>query len=119
MVDLMEDQDLFDDDFSVINTFPAAWTGKPVHQMALLLRLGISIFALFVAYVGGRSKAKRFNDRIIDSVTSLITDVPQTALVLRAVFIFLFFGRSSPQRNDSVFHVIVPIKNPFPGGTKL
>ena len=114
MTELIEDEDLFDDDFSVIITFPAAWTRIPVHQLSLLLRLGISIFALFVIYLGGRSKTRRFNDRIIEAVNNLINDIPRTALVLRAVFIFLFPGRSPPQRNDNLFQVIVPIMNPCP-----
>jgi len=107
MIDLMEDNDLFtDDDFSVITIFPVAWTRVPVHQMSVLLRLGISIFALFVVYLGGRSKAKRFNDRTLDSIKSLITEFSKTALLLRAVFNFLFFDPSPPQTNDNLFKVL-------------
>src|SRR5574342_746743 len=77
MIDLMEeDEDTFnDDDFLAITTFLAAWSRVPVHQMSFLLRLGISIYALFVVYLGGRSKTKRFNDRIIDSIQSLISNI--------------------------------------------
>ena len=93
VMDLQEEDDLTDtedDDFSVID-FPPTWIRIPVHQMSVLLRLGISIFALFVVYLGGRSKHRRFNDRTIDHVIALISHSSlKTALINRAVFHFLF-----------------------------
>ena len=94
MIDLIEEDDLTDtdgDDFSVFSNFPPAWIRIPVHQMSVLLRLGISIFALCVVYLGGRSKHRRFNDRTLDHVNALISyPFLKTALINRAVFNFLF-----------------------------
>jgi hypothetical protein len=92
IIDLQEENDLTDtedDDFSFID-FPPTWIRIPVHQMSVLLRLGISIFALFVVYLGGRSKHRRFNDRTLDHVNALISYSLKTALFIRAVFNFLF-----------------------------
>jgi hypothetical protein len=93
-LDLPEEEDLTDgdeDDLSAIHNFPLTWIRIPVHQMSVLLRLGISIFALFVVYLGGRSKHRRFNDRTLDHVNTLIPySSLKTALITRAVFCFLF-----------------------------
>jgi hypothetical protein len=91
MIDLPEEDDLREtdadgDNFSAISEFPIAWSRIPVHQMSILLRLGISIFALFVVYLGGRSKHKRFNDRTIDPAAVLIVNLKTT--LNRVVFIF-------------------------------
>jgi len=94
VIDLIEEDDLSDmdgDDFSVISDFPPAWTRIPVHQMAVMLRLGLSIFTLFVVYLGGRSKHRRFNDRTLDHVNALLSyPFLKTALINRVVFNFLF-----------------------------
>jgi hypothetical protein len=93
IVDLPEENNLADDDdFSLISNFSVLWIRIPVHQMSVLLRLGISIFALFVVYLGGRSKHRRFNDRTIDPVNVLITEFLKTARI-RAVFNFLFLDQ--------------------------
>jgi hypothetical protein len=93
VIDLQEEDDLTDtedDNFFVID-FPPTWIRIPVHQMSVLLRLGMSIFALFVVYLGGRSKHRRFNDRTLDHVNALISySFLKTALINRAVFRFLF-----------------------------
>jgi hypothetical protein len=93
VIDLIEDDDLTDtdeDDFSTISDFPPAWIRIPIHQLSVLLRLGMSIFALFVVYLGGRSKHRRFNDRTLDHVNALISyPFLKTALFIRAVFLFL------------------------------
>jgi hypothetical protein len=91
MIDLPEEDDFNDkdaerDDFAVISEFPIAWIRIPVHQMSVLFRLGISIFALFGVYVGGRSKRKLFNDRTIDPADVLIANLKTT--LFRVVFIF-------------------------------
>ena len=74
------------DDFSFISQFSVFWTKIPVHQLSTLLRLGISIFTLFIVYLGGRSKHRRFNDRTIDHVIALKAELLKTALD-RAVLI--------------------------------
>jgi hypothetical protein len=93
VIDLQEEDDLTDtedDDFSALD-FPPSWIRIPVHQMSVLLRLGMSIFALFVVYLGGRSKHRRFNDRTLDHVNALFSySFLKTALLSRAVFHFLF-----------------------------
>jgi hypothetical protein len=93
MIEIAEEDDLTDeegDNLSFIGTHSPAWIRIPVHQMMVLLRGGMSIFALFVVYLGGRSKHRRFNDRTIDAVNALIFFSLKTALLIRAVFIFLF-----------------------------
>jgi hypothetical protein len=108
VIELPEEDDLTDtdgDDFSVISNFSPAWIRIPIHQMSVLLRLGISIFALFVVYLGGRSKHRRFNDRTIDHINVLIAEFLKTALV-RAVFNFRFFTMSIfLSKLDSQFNI--------------
>jgi hypothetical protein len=93
-IELAEEDDLADldgDDFSAMSNFAPSWIRIPVHQMSVLLRLGISIFTLFVVYLGGRSKHRRFNDLTPDHVIALISySFLKTALLVRAVFHFLF-----------------------------
>jgi hypothetical protein len=93
IIDLQEEDDLTDpeeDDFSIID-FPPTWSRIPIHQMSALLKLGMSIFTLLVVYLGGRSKHRRFNDRTLDHVNALISySILKTALLIRAVFHFLF-----------------------------
>ena len=88
-----EDERADRDDFSLISTFSVLWIRIPVHQMSVLFRLGMSIFTLFVVYLGGRSKHRRFNDRTIDAFNVLKSkaDFLKTAHI-RAVFNFLFFA---------------------------
>jgi len=93
IIDLQEEDDLTeteDDDFSILD-FPPTWIRIPVHQMSVLLKLGMSIFTLFVVYLGGRSKHRRFNDRTLDHINALTSySSLKTALLNRAVFYFLF-----------------------------
>src|SRR5215207_1983453 len=57
-----------EDDHSLVSSFTAIWGKVSVHQMLSGLMLGISIFALFGVYMGGRSNHRRFNDRNLDSM---------------------------------------------------
>ena len=112
VIDLIEEDDLTDadgDDLSVFSNFPPAWIRIPVHQMSVLLRLGISIFALFVVYLGGRSKHKRFNDRTLDHINALISYPLKTALLTRAVFYFLFSPLYFNHPNKYFFNPYLPI----------
>jgi hypothetical protein len=81
IVDLIEGDELFDgvEDFSMTANMPLAWTKVSAHQLSILLRWGISIFALFAVYMGGRSKARRFNDRTIDLIQSFKYAFTKTA----------------------------------------
>ena len=56
-----------DDDYTLANSFMASWARMPIHQMLAGLMLGMSMFTLFVVYMGGRSNHRRFNDRTLDS----------------------------------------------------
>ena len=78
------------DDFLMINSFSVTWMSISLHQLPVLLGLGISIFALFVVYLGGRSKHRRFNDRTIDAA-NVLTFKPLKTARIRAVFNFLCF----------------------------
>jgi len=77
-------------DFSMIYSSSMAWRSWiSVQQMSVILRFGMSIFALFVVYLGGRSKARRFNDRTIEPI-KFLKDVCTEAALFRAAFNFLF-----------------------------
>ena len=90
VADLSVDNDLFDgdDDFSALSSFLVSWPRISIQQLTAGLMLGMSIFALFVVYLGGRSNHKRFNDRTIDAINALRGIFSATALN-RAVFVFL------------------------------
>jgi len=114
MIELPEEDDFVDgegDEFSLLNNYSPDWIRIPVHQLSSLLRLGISIFALFVVYLGGRSKHRRFNDRTLDHVNALISNSLKTALI-RAVFIFLFpvflFYCSTKHSNNVFVQIQIP-----------
>lgn len=91
---LIEDDSPPDDDHvSLFHDVPLSWIRIPVHQLSILLRLGISIFSLFIVYLGGRSKARRFNDRTIDadeSFTRVFSDGSSPAWRSRLLFPFAF-----------------------------
>ena len=93
VMDLAEDDDLADGDFLIMHDFAAAWNLVFRSQMSVLLRLELSIFILFVVYLGGRSKVRRFNDRTIDGVNffTFVVDSLKTALT-RTVFNFRFLS---------------------------
>jgi hypothetical protein len=84
------------DDFFIIDNYSATWMRMPVHQLSDFLGFGISIFVLFIVYLGGRSKHKRFNDRTIDLVNALIAAFLKTAR-LRAVFNFQSLDQHSQE----------------------
>ena len=115
VIELPEEDDITDpeeDDFGISDSVSADWIRIPVHQMSVLLRLGISIFALFVVYLGGRSKHRRFNDRTIDHVNALMSYSLKTALIHRAVFIFLFFISPFNSPNQQIPKCFIPILIP-------
>jgi len=64
----MDNALLEDDDHSLLSSFMAVLARMQVHQILSGLILGMSIFALFVVYLGGRSNHRRFNDRTLDSM---------------------------------------------------
>ena len=86
-----EDNFANQDNFMIINNISVTWVSIPVHQMPILLGLGISIFTLFIVYLGGRSKHRRFNDRTIAAVNVLKADFLKAARI-RAAFNFPFFA---------------------------
>jgi len=81
-------------DLSDLASFPStifsvmSWNKFPIQ---FPLRLGLSVLLLFIVYLGGRSKNKRFHDLIPGIVILSIAVLFKTALT-RAVFIFLVFG---------------------------
>jgi glucose-6-phosphate-specific signal transduction histidine kinase len=101
-----EDDQLPDDDFLEAVSLAVAWFRIPVPQLSFILMLGMSIFALFVVYLGGRSNHKRFYDRTIEPVKLLTIAFLKTAL-LRAVFNFLFFDPYSDYKETILTNVIL------------
>ncbi len=91
-----------EDDFASRASLLAGWIGIPIHHLSVLLRLGISIFALFIVYLGGRSKHRRFNDRTLDYVNVLISYLLKTALLSRAVFVFPGFASPFSRPNQQI-----------------
>jgi hypothetical protein len=93
-------------DFSMISSFSTvliSWISN--RQAAVVLRFGISIFVLFVVYLGGRSKVKRFNDRTIELIKSLIV-VFTVAALFRAAFglnFMILISRSYDKPFDQPF----------------
>ena len=105
---LMEDNDLFDeDDLFSGDSFIASWSRILTHQMLPGLIFGMSIFALFVVYLGGRSNHRRFNDRTIDFIHGLRGIFSATAL-LRAVFVFLFADPHPGHTNKQFCRKVIP-----------
>jgi hypothetical protein len=101
-----EDGQLPDDDFLAAGNVALAWLSIPVPQLSFILMLGMSIFALFVTYLGGRSNHKRFYDRTIEPVKLLTVLFLETALN-RAVSNFLFFGPYSDYKENLLTDVIL------------
>jgi hypothetical protein len=85
----IEDDELVDeDDFFTADSLIVAWARMSIHQMLPGLVFGMSVFTLFVVYLGGRNN-RRFNDRTIAANNSLGGSLFATALLIRAVFVFL------------------------------
>ena len=97
-----------DDDYTLANSFMASWARIPIHQMVSGLMLGMSMFTLFVVYLGGRSNHRRFNDRTLDSF-NLFRGIFFATALFRAVFVFLFFDFPLNQARQELKNVI-----PFP-----
>lgn len=105
---LIEDNDLFDeDDLFSADSFIGTWSRILTHQMLPGLIFGMSIFTLFVVYLGGRSNHRRFNDRTIDFIHVLRGIFSATAL-LRAVFVFLFADPHPGHTNKQFFRKGIP-----------
>jgi amino acid transporter len=102
-----EDNFADEDEFSIIHNFSAVGMIGAIRQMSTLLGLGMSIFALFVVYLGGRSKHRRFNDRTIDPASVLMAAFLKTAL-FRAVFNFLLFTPHPLHTYDSMICIFCP-----------
>ena len=78
------------------------------HQVLSGLMLGISVFALFGVYQGGRSNHRRFNDRTLDTINLLFGDIFSVTALLRAVFVFPFVELQTAPTNTRLN------KNPNP-----
>jgi|GEM_PF-1595243 len=90
-----------DDNVFGLGDFRMDWVRLSFPQLAPELMLGMSIFVLFVVYLGGRSNDRRFNDRTLDG-DSLSSDF---SLFLKtvpygAVFNFLFSDRHCDHLNS-------------------
>src|SRR5215211_2403372 len=110
----VQDDELSDDDFLAAVSFGLAWFRIPVHQLSFILTLGMSIFASVVVYLGGRSNHKRFNDRTLEFVKLLTVAFSMTALINRAVFIFLIlFPRAVYTKHKSTYLILFPTMIPI------
>jgi len=110
LVGLIVDNELPDgDDYDAFaGSTVLALARMMVHPVLSGLMLGISVFALFGVYQGGRSSHRRFNDRTLDSINLSFRGIFSATALLRAVFVFPF-----------VEHQPVPVntclnKNPNP-----
>jgi len=108
-----ENDQLPGDDFLAAGNFAAAWFSIPVPQLSFILMLGMSIFALIIVYLGGRSNHKRFNDRTIEPAKLLTVAFFKTAL-LGAVFMFLFLvPRAVYTKHKSTYIILFPTMIPI------
>lgn len=106
-------------DFSMICSFPMECIrSMSAQQMAAVLWFGMSIFALFVVYLGGRSKAKRFNDRTIEPNKSLIVAFSKAALFIRAAFNFCILAPNRVSQTANCLGFLYTHDSIFQGGNK-
>ena len=75
-----------DDNILQVDGLIITWSWFPVRQVISGLIMGMSIFALFVVYLGSRSSQRYFNDRSIDSI-NLSSGIFFVTALLRAVFV--------------------------------
>jgi hypothetical protein len=68
LVNFTGGDDLPDDYYLPAGGFAAAWAKMRDYQILSGLMMGMSIFALVVVYLGGRSNHRRFNDRTIGAI---------------------------------------------------
>jgi len=98
IVGLVDDDADLDDSLTFANIL-MEWAGSSTPELMAVLNLSLSFFVMFIAYLGGRSKNKWFNDRTLDSIKSEIEIISKTALIIRAVFYYrlveLFTGRTT------------------------
>ena len=87
--------------------FMAAFAEIPVSLSLSGLVMGMSIFALFGVYQGGRSNHRRFHDRTPDSI-NLLRGIFSVTALLRAVFVFQFVEPQPAATNEH------SQKNPIP-----
>jgi len=102
-----EGENYEDNYFSIAANFPMDWIESQIPHGSILLKLDISVFALFVVFIGGRSKSKWFNDRTIELVSSSISPYSKTVL-FRAVFCFLSSDHYINQIRNQLTYVFSP-----------
>ena len=91
LVNLITAGDNFpDDNILQVDGLIVTWAWFPVRQLISGLIMGMSIFALFVVYLGSRSSHRYFNDRSIDPI-NLFRGIFFLTALLRAVFVCHFF----------------------------
>ena len=83
------DDDVLDDDSFIIHDIPFTWLRIDMHHVSILSTVVLSMFVLFVVYLGGRSKHRRFNDRTIDATVSIHVSMLLRTARRGAVFNFL------------------------------
>lgn len=113
MVDFPEQADSADDDASsFMRSIALVLFRNPMHHLSICLLLGLSMYSLFVVYLGGRSKHRRFNDRTIDAnVVSKDVYFARQAAPNRAVFYFSFVLLD--QNKDPLTHMSLQSLNPY------
>ena len=110
LVGLMVDNELPDsDDYDALaGSSIVALARITGHQVLSGLMLGISVFALFGVYQGGRSNHRRFNDRTLDS-NNLFRGIFSVTALLRAVFVFQFVELRPAPTNTRLKKNLIPI----------
>ena len=104
MIDFMAEDDIPEEDDSTnLSSIPFAWTRISLQRLLIFLQPGLSIFTLFIIYLGGRSKNRRFNDRTIDANMVLKGVILSLKAALsRAVF---NFRNSSKYRAEDAMNI--------------
>jgi len=117
MIDFMAEDDIPEEDDSTnLSSIPFAWTRISLQRLLIFLQPGLSIFTLFIIYLGGRSKNRRFNDRTIDAnmVLKGVT-LSLKAALSRAVFNFL--NPSKYRTKDAMNIAFLPTFQSYGGTT--
>ena len=89
--------------------FIAAFAEIPVSLSLSGLVMGMSIFALFGVYLGGRSNHRRFNDRTLDSINLLFGDIFSVTARFGAVFVFPFVELQPARTSKDLHKNLIPI----------
>lgn len=90
------------------------WTMIQLDRKSTSVKPPVSIFSLFIVYLGGRTKNKRFNDRSSDLVKFYVGNFKRQ-LRIELPFCFQLIGHSIDQTCNELL-IAIPASIPHKGG---